>query len=76
MKDKYILGIGELDKDSGVTLLLNNTFLTSINEERFSKKKLHNGFPYKSLNWVLDNYNISINIEKINVNTVINNKIL
>jgi carbamoyltransferase len=44
----YVLGIHD-GKDSGVCLLDNGTPVYASNEERFSRKKLHFGFPHLSL---------------------------
>ena len=49
-----ILGISAIDKDSTVTLLDGNEIKYAIAEERFSRIKMHEGFPYKALETVLD----------------------
>lgn len=49
----YVLGISETDNDAGVVLLQNSEVVCAINEERLSRIKRHSGFPYKSIDWVL-----------------------
>ncbi|MHC4269628.1 MAG: carbamoyltransferase C-terminal domain-containing protein [Planctomycetota bacterium] len=54
-----ILGISALDKDSTVTLLDGNKIKYAIAEERFSRIKMHEGFPYKALETVFNLAKIS-----------------
>ena len=49
-----ILGISPLDKDATVTLAVDGLVTQSMAEERFSRKKMHAGFPYLALQEVLD----------------------
>ena len=49
-----ILGISPLDKDATVTLVVDGRVTQSIAEERFSRKKMHAGFPYLALQAALD----------------------
>ena len=46
--------------DSGVTIIKNSKILFAINEERLSRKKLHIGFPYKSILESIKKANIKI----------------
>ncbi|MDP6775140.1 MAG: carbamoyltransferase N-terminal domain-containing protein, partial [Candidatus Latescibacteria bacterium] len=48
-----VLGIHD-GKDSGVCLLIDGQPVYAANEERFSRKKLHFGFPYLALRDLLD----------------------
>lgn len=48
-----ILGISEPDSDAGAALIQDGEILYAANEERFSRKKLHQGFPYKTIEWLL-----------------------
>ena len=57
MKKKIILGITNT-KDCGVTLIINGKIEASVNEERFNRKKGYQGFPKKSLDWIMKNYNL------------------
>lgn len=50
----YILGISEIDNDSGAVLLKDAEVVCAINEERLSRVKRHQGFPHLSVEWVLD----------------------
>ncbi|MDP2624839.1 MAG: carbamoyltransferase C-terminal domain-containing protein [Candidatus Peregrinibacteria bacterium] len=49
-----VLGISEPDRDAGAALIKNGRIVYSANEERFSRKKLHQGFPYKTIDWLLE----------------------
>ena len=60
MKKKIILGITNT-KDCGVTLIINGKIEASVNEERFNRKKGYQGFPKKSLDWIMKNYNLKPN---------------
>ncbi len=55
-----ILGLN-YGHDSGVTIIKNSKILFAVNEERLSRKKLHIGFPYKSVFEGLKKTNIKIN---------------
>ncbi len=52
-----VLGIHD-GKDAGVSLLKDGELLYAANEERFSRNKLHFGFPYLSLQNLLSNTGI------------------
>ena len=52
-----ILGISA-GHDSGASLVVNGELIAAINEERLSRKKLHIGFPYKSIDKVLSISNL------------------
>jgi len=53
-----VLGISAIDQDSTVTLIEDNRIRYAIAEERLSRIKMHEGFPYKSLEMVLNRTNI------------------
>lgn len=64
----YILGISEIDNDSGAVLLKDGAVVCAINEERLSRTKRHQGFPYKSVDWILAYAGINLSqIDKIAV---------
>ena len=48
----YILGISEIDNDAGAVLLNGPEVVCGINEERLSRVKRHQGFPYRSVRWI------------------------
>lgn len=54
---KYILGL-HIGHDASVALLESNTVISAISEERFSRVKNHNGFPYQSLSYLAAKYKI------------------
>ena len=49
-----ILGISEFDNDASAALLVNGKIVAAAQEERFSRKKQHAGFPYKAIGWILE----------------------
>ena len=55
----YILGITTLG-DSAATLLKDGEIVAAAEEERFSRRKHHSGFPYNSMQYCLDEAGISI----------------
>ena len=55
----YILGIHNAS-DSGVCLIKDQKVITAVNEERFIRKKMYAGFPFKSLEFVLLSHNLKI----------------
>jgi len=48
-----ILGISELDNDSGAALLHDGVIVGAANEERFTRVKQQTGVPYRSIEWLL-----------------------
>ena len=48
-----ILGIGELDNDSGAALIKDGETIAAANEERFSRVKQQDGVPAKAIDWML-----------------------
>lgn len=59
MRSKYTLGIS-LGHDSGVALICDDEILFAANEERFSRVKGHSGIPFKSLEYVLNNFDLPV----------------
>ncbi len=55
----YILGIHNAG-DSGVCLIKDGELLSAVNEERFSRKKLHLGWPHYSIEYVLNEAGIEL----------------
>lgn len=48
-----ILGISELDNDSGAVLIRDGEQVGAANEERFSRVKQQDGVPYRTIEWLL-----------------------
>ena len=62
-----VLGIHD-GKDAGVCLLSNGQTVYAANEERFSRRKLHFGFPWLSLHDLLETTGIRANeIDRVSV---------
>ncbi|MEP7039888.1 MAG: carbamoyltransferase C-terminal domain-containing protein [Acidobacteriota bacterium] len=49
----YILGLTTLG-DSAASLIKDGELVAAVEEERFSRKKHHSGFPYKAIQYCLD----------------------
>lgn len=56
-----IIGISPLDKDATVCLVEEGKVIGAMAEERFSRIKLHAGFPYLALQALFDHYNLESN---------------
>ncbi len=55
----YILGLTTLG-DSAAALIKDGQLIASVEEERFSRKKHHAGFPYKAIEFCLDHAGIKL----------------
>lgn len=55
----YILGLTTLG-DSAAALIKDGRLIAAVEEERFSRKKHHSGFPYRSIEFCLDHAGISL----------------
>lgn len=55
----YILGLTTLG-DSAASLIKNGELIAAAEEERFSRKKHHSGFPYKAIEYCLDYAGITL----------------
>ena len=55
----YILGLTTLG-DSAATLIKDGEIIAAAEEERFSRRKHHSGFPYRSMQYCLDEAGIGI----------------
>jgi carbamoyltransferase len=55
----YILGLTTLG-DSAATLIKDGRIVAAVEEERFSRKKHHSGFPYKAIRFCLDQAGIEL----------------
>lgn len=55
----YILGLTTLG-DSAASLIKNGEIIAAVEEERFSRKKHHAGFPFKSIQFCLDQAGITL----------------
>ncbi len=54
-----IIGISPLDKDSTVCLVEDGHVVAAMAEERFSRIKMHEGFPYLALEEIFKQYNLT-----------------
>ena len=55
----YILGLTTLG-DSAASLIKDGELIAAVEEERFSRKKHHSGFPYKAIEFCLDHAGITL----------------
>jgi carbamoyltransferase len=55
----YILGLTTMG-DSAASLIKDGELVAAVEEERFSRKKHHAGFPYKSIQFCLDHAGITL----------------
>ena len=55
----YILGLTTLG-DSAAALIKDGHLIAAVEEERFSRKKHHSGFPYKAIQFCLDHAGITL----------------
>ena len=55
----YILGLTTLG-DSAAALIKDGKLVAAVEEERFSRKKHHSGFPYHSIEFCLDHAGITL----------------
>lgn len=55
----YILGLTTLG-DSAASLIKDGVLVAAAEEERFSRKKHHSGFPYKAIEYCLDHAGITL----------------
>ncbi len=55
-----ILGISN-DETASACLVINNKVISAVSEERFSRIKMDNNYPFKSIDFVLKNSKISLN---------------
>ena len=61
----YILGLTTLG-DSAATLIKDGEIVAATEEERFSRRKHHSGFPYKAIEFCLDYAGITLkNVEHV-----------
>ena len=56
-----ILGISCYYHDSAATLLIDGEIKSAVQEERFTRIKHDDGFPYKSIKYILEDSNILLN---------------
>lgn len=57
----YILGISSYYHDSAAVLIKDGVIVCAIEEERFTRNKHDNSFPKNSINFCLNNNNLTIN---------------
>ena len=60
-----IIGISPLDKDTNVCLIEDGQIVAALGEERLSRIKMQEGFPYLALKDLFERYNLSS--EKIDI---------
>ncbi|MEQ8766874.1 MAG: carbamoyltransferase C-terminal domain-containing protein [Planctomycetota bacterium] len=48
-----VLGISALDNDAAASILVDGRFVAAAQEERFSRRKMHAGFPHRAIESVL-----------------------
>ena len=56
----YILGVSAYYHDSAATLLKDGKVLTAVEEERFTRIKHDNAFPFKAVEYVLKSNGLTI----------------
>ncbi len=56
----YILGISAFYHDSSAALIGNGDIISAVQEERFTRVKHDNRFPYKSIKYILQNSNLKL----------------
>ena len=81
MKDSYILGLNFLHSDSSACIFRNGSLIAAAEEERFLRIKHTSSFPIQSINYCLEEANISISdLNTITINSkplsVLNKKII
>lgn len=54
----YVIGISALDKEVSVTLFENNQPIFSISEERLTRRKMQDGFPWKGMDLLFAKFNL------------------
>ena len=59
-KKTYTLGLCNAETSSAC-LFINNSLVSAVSEERFTRKKYDNSFPQKSINYVLKENKIKLN---------------
>ena len=70
MSNYYTLGLNFLHSDSSACLFRNNVLLAASEEERFTRVKHTSNFPVNSINYCLQQANISISeIDLVTINT-------
>ena len=57
----YIIGISAFYHDSSVSLFKDNTLIFAVEEERFTGIKHDDSFPYNSLAYMMQKFNIDLN---------------
>ncbi len=55
-----VLGISPLDRDATACLLVDGEVRTAVAEERFSRVKMHSGFPQRSIDHILETNGLRI----------------
>jgi carbamoyltransferase len=55
----YIIGISAFYHNSSVSLFKNDKLIFAVEEERFTGIKNDSSFPYKSLEYIVENFNLS-----------------
>ena len=62
----YILGISAFYHDSAACLIKNGEIIAAAQEERFTRKKHDESYPFNSIKFILDHTGLKLNeIDKI-----------
>ena len=61
MTKNYILGISCFYHDSAATLICDGEIISSVQEERFSRKKHDPRYPFNAIKYVLKESNLELN---------------
>ena len=54
-----VIGISPLDKDTNICLIENGKIVAALGEERLSRLKMQDGFPYLALEELFERYNLT-----------------
>ena len=57
---RYIIGISAFYHDSSASLVKNGEILSAVQEERFTRIKNDNSFPFNSIKYILEENNLSL----------------
>ena len=68
----YILGIACGYHDSSAALIKDGRVLGAVEEERFTGVKHDSTFPINTINWLLENAELSILVTLLGITTLVN----
>ena len=58
---RYIIGISAFYHDSSASLIKNGEIISAVQEERFTRVKNDNAFPFNSIKYLLEENNLTLN---------------